>query len=138
MELGPEYESGAAFLTSVEKKKKSWLELILEDPVSLVRRADTAGGKPRSASTLAKRNNEKSNESSNSRRAVQPSDPKVDERRDDSSDDVEAPPKVDSETPQKSRRRWSPFGSPPEKLPESADSDAKQMNSGATGRARLR
>ena len=123
-DLGPEYESGAAFLTTVDNKKKNILEQ-MEDP---------AFYGLKKTSSVAKSSTKKSDKSSGSARVVER---KKNSKDDDSSLDEETSNTTDSKTAKKPRRSWLPFGSPPQKLPDSADSDAKEMESSSTGRVRL-
>ncbi len=118
VELGPEYESGAIFLTSIEKKKTNPWDRMVEYV------APSTPKKKKHSNTSSTQSG-KSKASSNSNDGTdKPTDPSDDKEYDGQTDETETPRNVDPETPTKSRRLW-PFGLPPRKLPEDADSGTK-------------
>lgn len=128
-EMGPEYESGAIFLTSRDKKKSAWLEWI-DDPMSYKWPKYKSGT---AAVAQAKRTG--SSVFSMARRGDKSDSRVSDGNGAESSDDAESTPGSDGGA--KPRRRWLPFGSPPEKLPaEDTEDDIRQMSSSGTGRSR--
>jgi len=134
VELGPEYESGAAFLTQTDPKKTGfWAELSEYQPTYRLRRSPMAGGpaaKQQKSGARPVRTNDNSKPEA---------DPKIvpDERIEDEVIPPERvrPPATDPEPAPKPRRRWFPPS--PGRLPDDADQDAKQMTTNPAGRARL-
>lgn len=120
--MGVEYQSGSVFLTKNEEKKTNILDRI-EDPEFY----GFKKSKPKS-STIAK----------NSKPGKSPSRV-VDNRKKDAVEDSDSEDDSSSgsASAKKSRRSWLPFGSPPQKLPDDSDSDAKDVKSGSTGKVRL-
>jgi len=137
VELGPEYSSGAAFLTTVDPEK-SGFEKFLETPVPYrLKRApaDSFRITPKAKTS----NSAKLNESAPPKATSEPDTETTDRPKkapvEDSPDEVEQAP-VEPEKPTKPRRR-SPRGSTPDALPEGTDLEAERLNNPPVGRARL-
>ncbi|WP_010584178.1 tetratricopeptide repeat protein [Schlesneria paludicola] len=145
LQLGPEYVSGAAFLTSIDDKKPGSLEQILEAPPSFhLKRYPLVGPErenPYAPAAKGAKRKSKTNVATNTPSTPPRRPTQVVERDADEDDETmvedERPTKTRVEPAPKSRRRW-PFGSPPEKLPEDSDSDAKELSPETSGRARIR
>ena len=132
VEMGPQYESGAIFLSSVEKKKPNPLERMLGISMSPSSTPKKKSAKAKSARSK-KSDGSSSSSSGQGSKATNQGDDKA---YDEPSDEDDTPPKVDPEAPAKPQRRW-PFGSAPQKLPPDSDSDSKPMKSNSAGQARL-
>lgn len=133
-ELGPEYESGAIFLTSKEVKNQNWMERFLEGPFQL--RKYPVIGNPKYVDGVAQEKNPPKKSTST---------PSADEE----SDATSKPPKSgksklvpeeddlvpEEEVAPPTRRRGSQ-SSPPERLPESADNSSDEIQPAGVVRTR--
>ncbi len=133
VELGPEYASGAAFLQSVDPPKTNFLEQVLETPPSFRLKKSPMIGQQRDVA----KQDEPRREKMSSRRTAKADERSQDRNSKDSDDEGEPEQSGDAEPSPKRRRSWFPFGSVPEKLPDDADQDARQLNPRATGRTRI-
>lgn len=141
VELGPEYASGAIFLKPVDEKNQSLLVRILETPPTYRLKKYPLIGPARDP---AKPSSKSARPNSGTQKVESPKTPENSTElprkpaADDSAEEPEQAPVEESDPPAKPRRRRLPFGSTaPEELPEGSDSEAKRMNSGPVGRARL-
>ena len=135
-ELGPEYESGSALMTSRVKKKETFLERVLENPAPYRLRKYPMIGNPKPVASSASNSKNKSNESDSfSSGRKSPKGKSVEEPAESTQEEV-SPTDTDSpeEQPEPPRRRGS-FSRPPQRLPQEAD--ASPSSSNTSGRARL-
>ena len=134
-EMGPEYESGAIFLTSKEVKNQNWLERFLDGPYQLQKYPVV--GKPKYVKGVPLEKNQ--SQKSSSARST-PQNDRDSNSKPSKSGKAEVVPDSDDSVPEEEidppiRRRSR--SSPPERLPESADNDSDQIQPAKAGRARL-
>jgi hypothetical protein len=133
VELGPQYASGAVFLAPVDPKKTSILDAITPKLPKYEFKVKNP---------LAGTSRDKSNASSNTNSKVDSRQPKrIEESNDaepeDSLKKSEPTPKDEPVNPPKRRRGWYGDEESPDRLPPGSESEAKELNSKAPGRARL-
>ena len=134
VELGPEYASGAVFLSPIDQKKTSILDSITPKmpPIEFKWKNSPLVGAPRDKSTFSPKTNSKVDP-----RKSKQSDVSKDVEPEESPQMTEPTPGAEPVTPPKRRRGWYGEDGSPDRLPPGSESEAKQMDSKAPGRARL-
>ena len=136
-QLGPEYASGAVFLSSVDPKTTSILDPLIPKDFSFKLKNSPQKnvpqiGQPRDVS----KSDSSSNTKSTGKSEPLPPNRKRDPFEEDVSPPVEVEPGEESPAPTPKRKpSWSDNG--PDRLPPGSESEAKQMDPVAPGRARL-
>lgn len=132
VELGPEYDSGAVFLRSTDPKKKSLLDPFVPRNMEFKLKSYPLAG----SSSSQKKGNSKSDPKSKAKSdSLLPNRSKNPFAEDPVEADQAAPEDQDRTSPQ--RRSPGSYDDFPDRLPPGSETEAKQINSKQTGRARL-
>ena len=134
VELGPQYSSGAVFLAPVDPKKKSILDSITPKLPSVEFKLKNS---PLVAAPRNKSNNSPKTNSKDDNKQPKRIDDSNDAEPEESLKEAEPAPKDEPANPPKRRRGWYGDDGSPDRLPPGSESEAKELNSKAPGRARL-
>ena len=129
VELGPEYASGAVFLSPVDPKKTSVFDAVIPKNFSYrLKNYPVVGGA---------RNKSARNSSSAPQEDPAPSEQAEGDEPEEISPDEEMSPANEPANPPRRRGSWGDDDQTPDQLPPGSESEAKKMDPNKPGKARL-